>query len=247
MQLELKNSVQALNESEFSPELLTVLQTCLDYLTIDKNILFENAPDVFVCRSCGHAALGQAPNHCPSCGAWPGRFRKFVAFFNGDNHEPINPLHVLDILEECVDVVKELTANLSEESMNLKPSDFEWSIRDHMAHFFDANEMMENRIALMLQEDDPDFSDYSVPKLATVETGRRPHSAKGIVSEFCKRRLTTVEKLRSLSLNELFRTGWHPSFGQLTILRQAAYIANHEQDHMSEIEALCDEMRRKQE
>ena len=219
------------------------MQTCLEYFRADKNIQLKNAPDVFVCRTCGHAALGQAPQHCPDCRAWPGRFRKFVAFFNGDNQEPINPVHVIDLLEDSVDVVKELTANLSEESMNEKPSDSQWSIRDHMAHFFDANEMMENRIDLMLQFDDPDFSVHSVPKLATVETGRRPQSATGIVDAYCSRRLETVEKLRLLSLNDLFRTGWHPSFGQLTILRQAAYIANHEQDHMPDIEVLCSHMR----
>jgi rubrerythrin len=242
MQLELEVAVQALEESELSAELQAALQTCLRNLKADKNILFEDAPDVYVCRTCGHAALGEAPKHCPDCGAWPGRFRKFVAFFNGDNQEPVNPVTVIDLLEDSVDVVKELTANLSEESMNEKQSDSEWSVREHMAHFFDANEMMENRIALMLQVDDPDFSVYSVPKLATVETGRRPDSATGIVDAYCRRRLETVEKLRSLSLNELFRTGWHPSFGQLTILRQAAYIANHEQDHMPEIEALCSQM-----
>ncbi|NCF69643.1 MAG: hypothetical protein GWP61_27150 [Chloroflexi bacterium] len=245
MQLELETSVHALKESELSSGLQAALQTCLEYLKIDKNILLENAPDVFVCRTCGHAALGQAPQHCPDCGAWPGRFRKFVAFFNGDNHEPINPVHVLDMLEESVDTVKELTSNLSEESMNEKPSDSEWSIREHMAHFFDANEMMENRIELMLQHDDPDFTVYSVPQLATVETERRPKTAIGIIDVYSRRRLAIVEKLRSLSLNDLFRTGFHPSFGQLTVLRQAAYIANHEQDHMPEIEALCNQMRHK--
>ena len=32
--------------------------------------------------------------------------------------------------------------------------------------------------------------------------------------------------------------GWHQEFGQITVLRQIAYMANHEQTHLPEIEAL---------
>lgn len=37
---------------------------------------------------------------------------------------------------------------------------------------------------------------------------------------------------------DLWRTGRHPEFGQLTVLRQAAYMAFHEQTHLPEVEAL---------
>lgn len=242
MQVELANVIQALKQSELSPGLIDAMENCLEYLESGKDILHEQAPDVFVCRTCGHAAMGQAPDHCPDCGSWPGRFRKFVAFFNGDNRDPINPIFVLDLLEESVAAVKQLTAGLSEDGMNRKPSPAEWSIRDHMAHFYDTQEMLDDRVNLMLEHDDPDLIAYAVFELAT-DTERHPQTAHGIVEAFSQKRLACVEMLRSRSLNDLYRTGRHPAFGQLTILRQAAYMANHEQDHLPEIEALCQQVR----
>jgi hypothetical protein len=37
--------------------------------------LIETAPDVYVCRVCGHTALAAPPERCPTCGAWSGTFR----------------------------------------------------------------------------------------------------------------------------------------------------------------------------
>ena len=146
--------------------------------------------------------------------------------------------HGVVILEESVAAVKQLTAGLSEDVMNRKPSPAEWSIRDHMAHFYDTQEMLDNRVNLMLEYDDPDLTAYAVFELAT-ETERHPQTAHGIVEAFSQKRLACVKRLRARSLNDLYRTGRHPAFGQLTILRQAAYMAYHEQDHLPEIEALC--------
>jgi rubrerythrin len=238
MQVELASSIQALKQSELSPALLTALETGLEYLQSGRDITHEQAPDVFVCRTCGHAALGKAPDHCPDCGSWPGRFRKFVAFFNGDNRDPINPIFVLDLLEESVTAVKQLTGGLSEDAMHRKPSPNEWSIRDHMAHFYDTQEMLDVRVKMMLEYDDPDLTAVAVYELAT-KTERHPQTVRGIVEAFSQKRLACVKRLRARSLNDLYRTGQHPGFGQMTILRQAAYLANHEQDHLPEIEALC--------
>ena len=238
MQDELASTVQALKQSELSAGLLAAMETGLEYLQSGRDITIEQAPDVFVCRTCGHAALGRAPDHCPDCGSWPGRFRKFVAFFNGDNRDPINPIIVLDLLEESVTAVNQLTGSLSEDAMNHKPSPAEWSIRDHMAHFYDTQEMLDERVNLMLEYDAPDLAAVKVFELAT-ETERHPSTARGIVEAFSKKRLAFVERLRARSLNDFYRTGQHPGFGQITVLRQAAYMAYHEQDHLPEIEALC--------
>ena len=241
MQNELASVVQALQQRDLSPALINSLETGLDYLKSGTNILQQQAPDVFVCRTCGHVALGQAPEHCPDCGSWPGRFRKFIAFLNGDNREPINPVFVLDFLEQSVVALARLTAGLSENAMNRKPSPAEWSIRDHMAHFYDTQEMLDNRVNLMLEFDDPDLTAYAVFELAT-ETERHPQTARDVLEAFSRKRVACVNRLRAASLKDLYRTGWHPSFGQITILRQAAYIAYHEQDHLPEIEALCQQV-----
>ena len=56
------------------------------------DLTYSEAPDVFVCRSCGQVSMSEAPEECPVCGSSFGVFRRFQGMFNGDNCEPENPL-----------------------------------------------------------------------------------------------------------------------------------------------------------
>jgi hypothetical protein len=230
MQAELASAIQALKQNGASPDLITAMETGLRALQSERgaDLLREEAPDVFVCRACGHTALGQPPGHCPDCGAWPGQARKFVAFFNRDNIEPLNPTSVLDLMEENADELARLVDGLSEETMNRKPADGSWSIRDHIAHFYDTQGMLDTRVELMLTYDNPDLAAMAVYEFAT-EEHRHPSTARGTLEEFRRKRATCVARLREQPLQDLYRTGQHPEFGELTILRQAAYMAFHEQ------------------
>jgi rubrerythrin len=241
MQAELANAIQVLiKQNGTSPDLVAALETGLQALQEKRgaDLLREEAPDVFVCRMCGHTALSQPPEHCPDCGVWPGQFRKFVAFFNRDNIEPLNPTSVLDLLEENATALARLVDGLSEETMDRKPADGGWSIRDHIAHFYDTQGMLDTRVDLMLTYDDPDLAAMAVYEFAT-EEDRHPPTARGTLEEFRQKRAACVARLRERPLRDLYRTGQHPEFGELTILRQAAYMAFHEQVHLPEIEALC--------
>jgi hypothetical protein len=74
------------------------------------------------------------------------------------------------------------------------------------------------------------------------EADRHPTTAQGILETFRRNREDCVTRLREQPLSNLYRTGFHPEFGELTILRQAAYMAFHEQVHLPEIEALRQEI-----
>jgi hypothetical protein len=239
MQAELASAIQTLKQNGPAPELVAAMETGLRGLQSERgdDMLREEAPDVFVCRACGHTALGQPPDHCPDCGAWPGRSRKFVVIFNGDNFEPLNPMETLDLLAENADDLARLVAGLSEETMNRGPAGGGWSIREHIAHFFDTQELLDTRVELMLTYDDPNLASVAVYEFAT-EVDRHPLTARGILEEYRQKRAASVARLRERPLPDLYRTGQHPEFGELTILRQAAYMAFHEQAHLPEIEAL---------
>lgn len=243
MQAELANAVEALKKNDVSPELIAAMEIGLRALQTKRggDMMYDEAPDIFVCRMCGYAALGKPPDHCPDCGAWPGRFRKFVAFFNRDNIEPLNPTSVLDLLAENAMELARLVEGLSEETMNRQTAEDIWSIRDHIAHFYDTQEMLDTRVHLMLNHDDPDLAAMAVFEFAT-EADRHPTTAQGILKSFCQKREACVVLLQQRSLSDLYRTGRHAEFGGLTILRQAAYMAFHEQVHLAEIDLLCREV-----
>jgi hypothetical protein len=243
MQGELEASIQILKSDQAGRALVPGLEMGLANLSEQKysDLQIIDAPDVFVCRICGYAALSTPPERCPDCGSWPGSFRKFVAFFNGDNLEPTNPLQVIRLLgRNAVDIAR-LVRGLSEEQLTQTLVENEWSLREHVAHFYDTQEMLETRLDLMLTQDDPDLVAVAVYEFAT-EGDRHPPTTAKMLLEFVDRRAKTVKQLEDLPLKDLWRTGHHPEFGQLTVIRQVAYLAYHEQSHLAEIGALRDQV-----
>ena len=63
-------------------------------------------------------------------------------------------------------------------------------------------------------------------------------SGRDQLTKFLNDRSRTVAHLEALPLKDLWRTGRHSEFGQMTILRQVAYLAYHEQTHLPEIDEL---------
>ncbi len=239
MQAELAVSLQFLKQDGIATELVGALEKGYQGLIEQRStdLPLSDAPDVFICRTCGHLAMNAAPERCPDCASWPGRFRKFVAFFNGDNAEPINPLEVIRLFAYNAEQLERLVIGLSEEQLIQKPAKNEWSIRDHVAHFYDAQEMLDTRLDLMINYDDPELSAVAIYEYATEEKAR-PATTGNMLAEFLDQRARSIAQLESLPLKDLWRTGRHTEFGQITILRQVAYLAFHEQTHLPEIEAL---------
>jgi hypothetical protein len=235
MQADLDLAVDSLKRESLNPELIAVLETGSRMLGEGRVPLFQDGPDVFVCRVCGHAALGAVPERCPDCGAWRGGFRKFVGTFNGDNAEPINPLDVLALLETNAAALKSLVDGLSQEEMNRRPADDVWAIHHHVAHFRDAQETLETRVDLMLTQENPELV---VVALYAIAGQAAPSSTADLLADYLNRRARLVSRLEGLPLEDFWRPGWHQEFGRMTIVRQLAYMANHEQSHLPEIEAL---------
>jgi rubrerythrin len=243
MQAELAQCLDDISQADILPDLVAVLETGQRALEEQRqaDLLFEEAPDVFVCRTCGFTAFEVTQKNCPDCGAWSGSFRKFVAFFNRDNAEPSNPFDTLSILQQNADDLKKLAEPLSEKQLTQKPNANNWSIRDHVAHFYDTQVMLDTRVKLMLEHDNPELTALAVYEFATDE-GRHPTTAHEILFAFVAKRTKCVVSLLALPLKDLWRPGQHPEFGQLTIMRQAAYLAYHELSHLAEIEELCVQM-----
>jgi rubrerythrin len=239
MAAELEASVQFLSREGVNPQLVAALEEGHQRLvdTPGEVLLFTDAPDAYVCRVCGHLALGSPPERCPECGSWPGRTRRFTAVFNMDNREPLNPVEVINLFaHNAIDLVG-LVEGLNEEQLSQKPAADQWSIREHVAHFYDAQEMLDTRLTLMLEQDDPELAAMAIYEDAGSEEGR-PETTNGLLSEFLNLRAKSIDLLERLPLKDLWRTGVHTEFGRITVLRQVAYLAYHEQTHLPEIEAL---------
>ena len=236
---ELKTSLSFLAEHNSDQDLLAVIekgyQGIIDQRATD--FLDSEAPDIFVCRTCGYLSFSEPPDHCPDCGSWPGRFRKFVAVFNMDNYEPINPMGVIQLFAQNAEDLTGLVNGLSEDVLTKKPGQDEWSLRDHVAHFYDAQEMLDTRLDLMLKHEDPELEAMAIYENAAKDQGRSD-STHDMLEQFLAHRRQSIATLEGLPLKDLWRTGRHSEFGRITIIRQVAYLAYHEQSHLPEIEDL---------
>lgn len=239
MPVELAETIQYLNVENASTELISTLERGYQNLVQHRNtdLTLDDAPDAYVCRTCGYLTFNVNLERCPTCGSWPGRFRKFVATFNMDNIDPFNPLQVILLFARNAVELKILIDGLSESQLTRKPAEDEWSIRDHVAHFYDAQQMLDTRLELMLNQEDPELIALAIYNHATEEQGR-PATTADLLGEFLTLRRASVNLLESLPVRDWWRTGRHTEFGRITILRQVAYLAYHEQTHLPEIEAL---------
>ena len=157
--------------------------------------------------------------------------------------EPLNPVEVIQLFaSNAIDLVG-LVEGLSDEQLSQKPAADEWSMRDHVAHFYDAQEMLDTRLELMLEHDDPELAAMAIYEDAGEDEGR-PDTTVGLLSEFLNLRARSITLLEGLPLKDLWRTGVHTEFGRITVLRQVAYLAYHEQTHLPEIEALREKFKK---
>jgi uncharacterized damage-inducible protein DinB len=205
------------------PALTSALEAVQAAIAAGDVALAETAPDAFVCRTCGHTALGAPPAACPTCGAWPQSFRGFRGIFNVDNPDPLASLAVL---AQSPAVVGELLAGLDEATLNAEPAPGAWSLRRSLQHLLDTQNLLAARLDLMLSADDPLLA--MDPAWA-----RAPVAAEtaAMLHEYRRKRAATVAQLEALPLRAWGRTGRHTEFGRVTILHQVGYFAYHDALH----------------
>lgn len=227
--------LDVLRKNDSNPDLLAILEAGRQMLEQNQVPLIKDAPNVYICRTCGHEALGAAPERCPTCGVWPGGFRKFIGIFNADNTDPINPADVLDLLASNAEALKSLVDGLTPDEMNRRPAPDAWAIHHHVSHFQGANETLDTRVNLMLTQDNPELVVLALYEMAS---NAPPEPTASLLAEFLERRTRLIARLSTLPMSDFWRSGWHQEFGRITVLFQLVYMANHEQTHLPEIEAL---------
>ena len=196
--------------------------------------LIEQTPHPYVCRTCGHLALGSAPEKCPTCGARDGTFQWFPPVYW---LEALDPTEALERLRKTPLEVAALIEGLSEEALTRPAPDGGWAIRNTIIHLRDAQGVLDFRIDLFLKEKNPVLEMKQVWTWAKDET-ERPPSTREIFETYLSTRSEVIAKLESIPLADWWRTGQHEEFGIVSIKQQVSYFASHELTHLPQIERL---------
>lgn len=197
--------------------------------------LIGETPHPYVCRTCGHLTLGEPAEKCPTCGAWPSSYQRFMPIYWLD---ALEPFAALESLRRMPGEVAALLAGLSEEDLARPPQDGGWAIRNVVTHLRDAQSVLDYRLDLFLAEEHPLLEMKAVWTWAVNEEAHPPTTLE-ILAAYRSSRAATLRKLATLPLADWWRTGEHQEFGAVTLRQQVSYFAAHEVTHLPQIARLC--------
>ena len=144
---------------------------------------------------------------------------------------------LLEALGATPDRVEGLVRGLSSAQLVCRPKEGEWSVAEILNHLLvGEREVILPRLQRMLLDNAPAF-----PSSATNRTGFVAAPAPRNVSEdlaaFRQVRNRTVVFLTRLAEDDWQRIGTTPTRGTLTIEAYARYLADHDREHLGQLEA----------
>jgi len=134
-------------------------------------------------------------------------------------------------LDSAPDRLLRLCAGLSPEDASRRPAEGEWSVVEVARHLVEGDrDTFLPRLYRMLAEDRPVF--------VSRDRGRRDQSdLEALLVEFESARREAVKILRELDPAGWTREGVSPSRGPLTVEAYALGMADHDDEHLAQIDA----------
>jgi hypothetical protein len=232
--LDVRHTVRDLAALGVDPDLLSAFEQGAGIMAEGRLPLIDVTPHPWVCRTCGHLLLHKPEEKCPTCGAWPGTFQRFLPNYWLD---ALEPFAALEQLQRTPTEVKALLEGLSEDQLERQPTDGGWAIRNVISHLLDAQGVLAYRLDLFMTMEHPVLESKAVFAWARKED-ERPPSVMEIFSTYLTSRSQTVSRLQNLPLADWWKTGRHEEFGILTLRQQVSYFTAHELTHLPQMDAL---------
>jgi hypothetical protein len=195
----------------------------------NETIAFADIPDVRVSRTDGHIVLGDVPSEMS--GGDDVLDMRLVAPIH--YFEPLAPEQVIAALREFPVQLTGHLEVLSESQMEAHPFEGEWSIRELIHHFAQAQALLHDRLKQMLAADNPSLMGMAVWAMRAGEM-----TTADLLCQYRESRAQTLDLLSALPADGWWRRGTHGEFGPVTILSQATYFARHERNHVPQLMAL---------
>ncbi|MFO7622962.1 MAG: DinB family protein, partial [Anaerolineales bacterium] len=227
-------AIERLSKSSLEPELVQALMLARQALEEGRLPTYHETPDPYLCRICGHLALGE-PDVCPQCGAQPQTFQRFRPIYW---LEAFDPYAALEHLRATPLKVADLLARAGDAAEQAAGEDGAWSLRQALSHLRDAQGVLALRVDLILGQDNPLMEAKAVFEWAS-QAGQGDATAVEIFESYRASRTQVLECLESLPLQDWWRRGRHEEFSELRLFQQVSYFACHELTHLPQIERLA--------
>lgn len=215
---------QSLQADGASEAILNAIDSGWKAVREDRTTPYTDIPDVFVSRTQGEVFLGE-PTELTSSHDHALALRAFKGIWYFD---ALTPAEVFKALETNPILIQDQIAGLSAEQLLVAPAHSEWNMHQLLAHLLMAQELLSERIDLMLTEDNPNLASRAV----WAQTDQKALSTGAVLERYLDLRQQLVERLKALPAADWWRKGWHDEFGAQTVLAQTTYFARHEMSHM---------------
>jgi len=219
---------------DLDANLIQALQVGASAMFEGRLTMIDETPHPYVCRTCGYSVMDLPLSNCPVCGARPRTFRRFLPVYW---LEAMDPIEAMNWLRKTPEEVKNLIDGVSEDDLSKGSIAGEWSIRNVLSHLRDAQGVLDYRVHLLLDEDNPVIESKAVFEWASDEDDRPPTTVQ-IFETYLASRLKTLQKIEGIPLIDWWREGRHEEFGVVSVRQQVSYFTTHELTHLPQIEDL---------
>jgi hypothetical protein len=151
---------------------------------------------------------------------------------------------LLDFLQETPNRLARLTDGLLLAELCLKHSEAEFSALENLCHLRDLElQGYTPRIRRLLDEGDPSLADFDGARVAAAGNynSQQPDLA---LQTFQTARRENIEKLRSLTEEQLKREGRLEGVGRITLRRLAEMMREHDEGHIEDLRVLRQRLER---
>lgn len=145
---------------------------------------------------------------------------------------------LLQFLENTSVRISELMKGLSDSELRWRHNESEFSVVENVCHLRDLEmQGYAPRITRMLDETDPALADFDGARVAA-ESNYDCEQSELALQTFSLTRKQNVQKLRSLTEEQLRREGLLDGVGRITLTRLAKLMQEHDEGHLEDLRVL---------
>lgn len=141
---------------------------------------------------------------------------------------------VVGDLVRTIERLTEMTEELSEDQLRVRPAENKWSIKEIIGHLAAFEEVVVGRFKAMYTKDNPTIDSYDTDAWAA--TDHIDEDFDESLERFTVARKKTTNILKRLKDKEWLRPGRHPELPNYSIQIAAERLAAHDSNHLKQIE-----------
>ena len=141
---------------------------------------------------------------------------------------------LIDSLRKTPVLLSGLLTGVDDERARERPAEGEWSTVEVVGHLVDAEERALARIALVLNEDNPELAGYDQNALVR-ENDYQNQALQAVVDRLLELRAERIETLSALTEAQWLRTGVSAGKGVTPLTAITCHMCWHDTNHLAQI------------